>query len=340
MLLLILGLGGCATWSPVERGDVVEEGTPRLFVVTEGTAMILAVERWSAGSVEGVVERSWSLPPGGAAVVTVASGEAPEEVAARLGWVANAPGARGHATVQDSEIVLERAYHPRTGLTVLAIGGSVLGAAALVLGGIFLVLLATGFGTTTEGRPLRVRGEAKLAPVTSSGEWSEPLDLEPDPAQARIWLERARKEHASIPAFAKLSLELVALGAPPELLARVHRAALQEIEHARMCFAVASAHAGESLGPGPLPAALETEPATFARVAMSSIVDGVIGEGAAGERASSAAHVEDHPEIARILDVIAADEAEHAALGWAIAKWCVARQAGAMTIAPPAGFRP
>jgi hypothetical protein len=49
-------------------------------------------------------------------------------------------------------------------------------------------------------------------------------------------------------------LELLALGAPAELVEKAHVAALDEIEHARICFALASAYGGERYGPGPLDA--------------------------------------------------------------------------------------
>ena len=79
-------------------------------------------------------------------------------------------------------------------------------------------------------------------------------------ALARLWAESARGEHASVPAFSRLSLSLVALGAPAGLVEAALRAALDEIQHARLAFSLASTYAGEPVGPGPLPE-LQTAPA-------------------------------------------------------------------------------
>ena len=58
---------------------------------------------------------------------------------------------------------------------------------------------------------------------------------------AEEWIENARSEHASVPAFSRLSLTLMSLGAPARLVEGAHRAALEEIEHARLAFALAGA---------------------------------------------------------------------------------------------------
>ena len=49
---------------------------------------------------------------------------------------------------------------------------------------------------------------------------------------------------AEIASFARTSLDLLALGAPADLVAETHRAALDEIEHARIAYALASAFSG------------------------------------------------------------------------------------------------
>jgi hypothetical protein len=60
-------------------------------------------------------------------------------------------------------------------------------------------------------------------------------------------------EHASVASFARFSLQLMAAGAPASLVEAAHRAALDEIEHARLTFRLASRYEGRALGPGPLP---------------------------------------------------------------------------------------
>lgn len=200
---------------------------------------------------------------------------------------------------------------------------SVLALATGAAGWAFGFLLAAGGGP--HGRPFRVRGRKLLAERSTDRGWIDPavvpavdgLDDETRAALAERFTREALDEHASIPAFAQLSLDLVALGAPPELIARAHRAALEEIEHARLCFSLASAYAGRAIGPGPLGST------DAARVLRESIRDGVIGEGLAAERARR--EVATDPAVAAVLARIAREELEHAALGRDVAQFVALR---------------
>jgi hypothetical protein len=152
----------------------------------------------------------------------------------------------------------------------------------------------------------------------------EGLDDAERTRHAEAWLREALAEHASIAAFSALALDLLSLGAPPHLVAACQRAALDEIEHARLCFGVASAYAGQPLGPGGFPdaARLRQEQPTFASVAAESLLDGCQGEGAAAERARRSAASTADPVLRAVWLQIASDEANHARLGREIAEWC------------------
>lgn len=205
----------------------------------------------------------------------------------------------------------------------------------------FGLLMVSGGGA--HGRPLRVRGRPRTAPTRRDAAWSvDPSGALPDASrltaderarEAARWTRDAREEHASIAAFARLSVDLLALGAPPGLVERAHRAALDEALHARLAFALASAYAGEPVGPAAWPEALEAEAAerpagTLRRVARESLVDGVYGEGLAALRADE--EVAADPAVAAVLATVARDEAGHAALGWDVLAFCVARD-GSLT---------
>jgi hypothetical protein len=67
-------------------------------------------------------------------------------------------------------------------------------------------------------RPLTVAGEIRSAPSARRTDWSVAcaLDVEPIDASLRAevaekWLTDAKLEHASVAAFAKLTLELMSL---------------------------------------------------------------------------------------------------------------------------------
>jgi hypothetical protein len=114
------------------------------------------------------------------------------------------------------------------------------------------------FGVCHVGRPFRVEGKLRVAGLAACGDWSVPAetaDTADDPtmfALARAWLSDARLEHASIAAFARLTLELLHLGAPAELVQASQAASLDEIRHAKLCFGLGSRFAGKLVGPGPL----------------------------------------------------------------------------------------
>jgi hypothetical protein len=56
------------------------------------------------------------------------------------------------------------------------------------------------------------------------------------------WLRDALAEHASVGAFSAFNLSLLALGAPADLVRGGAAAALDEVFHAKACFALASRH--------------------------------------------------------------------------------------------------
>src|SRR5262245_889099 len=112
------------------------------------------------------------------------------------------------------------------------------------------------------GRPYLVDGAPRVASAARRADWLSPIEAagadfvrdfeEADPsaldvarreqpvdpttraALAAAWLRDAQMEHASIASFARFTLELLAVGAPAELVADSQRASLDEIEHARM----------------------------------------------------------------------------------------------------------
>jgi hypothetical protein len=187
--------------------------------------------------------------------------------------------------------------------------------------------------TSVPGRPLRIRGEAVRADLAAVAGW-QAAGLAPDVralspearrALAAAWADAARSEHASVPAFARLSLTLVALGAPSRLVEAVHRAALEEIEHARIAFALVEAYAYAPVSPGSFED-LWTAPAVTARslpeLARESLIDGCLNEGIGAEVARQACARAGDPVVRAALATIARDEASHAELAWQIVEWC------------------
>jgi len=185
------------------------------------------------------------------------------------------------------------------------------------------------------GRPLLdAEGHPRLAPLHVAGpgdDWTEPRPLDPmrpecSPALAErlagAWREDARMEHASVASFARVTLELMALGAPADLVEGAQRAGLDEIRHAQQCLAIARTYDGQDRRPGPFPMP-EPEPVDLVSVAVRALVEGGVAETGASlmaERAAASCRV---PTIAACLRRIADEEAEHAALAWRTVAWAL-----------------
>ncbi|WP_437774359.1 ferritin-like domain-containing protein [Sorangium sp. So ce1097] len=185
------------------------------------------------------------------------------------------------------------------------------------------------------GRPFLVDGVARTADAAARDDWRaaapgalprrEALSAEQQAALAAHWTRAALLEHASIAAFARFALQLLALGAPPELVGAAHAAMGDEAEHARLCFELASAFAGRGVGPGPLviDGALGGEGAR--EILVTTLREGCIGETVAAiEAAEAALHATD-PAIRRALEQIAEDETRHAELAFRFAAWALER---------------
>lgn len=211
--------------------------------------------------------------------------------------------------------------------------GVVIGAGLMAAFGVFLAFMGT-FGMA-RGRQLRKRGKVLLPPLVLDGAWAG-LPLEGGiPADVRAavaarWRENGRTEHASVAAFARLTMDLMALGAPPELISSANRDARDEIRHAELCFSLAKALDGQDGGPGPFPEAqtARTLPAdrtlALAELAVDSLIDGALHEGLSARIIAQLARRCEEPAIRSLLRELAADEGRHSAHGWDIVTWCLA----------------
>ena len=183
------------------------------------------------------------------------------------------------------------------------------------------------------GRPLLVGGIARIAPAVVRADWLlENAPAEPAPAEmpsdirdriAEAWLADALLEHASVASFSRWALELLAVAAPPGLIQEAHRAALDEVEHARLCFALAERFSGECLGPGPLALSDVRVSASLEEMVALAIREGCVGETLASLVAREQLAVARDRDVHHTLSQIAEDEARHAELAWRFVAWAI-----------------
>lgn len=206
--------------------------------------------------------------------------------------------------------------------------------------------LLEGFQECCDGRPFIVEHEARTACPVERDDWrgAERIDVDAlDPVLRRrlaaAWEADALMEHASIASFSRFILHLVGLGAPPDLVCDAQQAIADEIEHARTCFALASAYAGRPIGPGPIDVddALG-EPVTLVSAAVAAVREGCIGETLAAYQAEIASAAATEPTIVAALQKIAFDEARHAALAWRFVAWAIAEGGDRVRVAVAEAF--
>jgi hypothetical protein len=180
------------------------------------------------------------------------------------------------------------------------------------------------------GRPFLVDERAVTAPAEARDDWAAPVGVAAAPAALRPalaehWTDIARAEHASVASFARFVLQLLAVGAPPQLVLAAQRALADEVEHARVCFALAARHAGRDVGPGALPGALAPGAADLRDVVAAVIREACVGETLSALEVREAAARAEDPALRRLLARIADDEQRHAELGWRFVQWALAR---------------
>ncbi|MDQ4089925.1 MAG: ferritin-like domain-containing protein [Actinomycetota bacterium] len=167
-----------------------------------------------------------------------------------------------------------------------------------------------GMACSVPGRPLRRRRRRGFLLPKDDGAGDE-----------------ARMEYASVASFAELGLQLMALGAPTALVARCHRAGLDEIAHA---VALDRLSGGDRARYGPIPHLLgrriggrmSTRRRRLARIAVESFRDGWLNEGASAADMEARAQTAKTPAERRAFERIAGDERRHAKLGRDVVLWC------------------
>jgi hypothetical protein len=180
------------------------------------------------------------------------------------------------------------------------------------------------------GRPFLVDGTARVAPPAIRRDWihdsapsTDALSPQVCAALTAHWTELGLMEHASVAAFARFVLQLLSLGAPASLVASATAALGDETEHARLCFGIASAYAGTSIGPGALPMKSALDGGGFAEIVRTAFLEACVGETCAALEAAECAELATNPFIAGALRRIAADETRHAELGWRFVTWAL-----------------
>ena len=181
------------------------------------------------------------------------------------------------------------------------------------------------------GRPFLIAGEPCLAELVWGSGWSSVTAVEQKlwPNQSATlsehWGRIALMEHASVAAFARFVLDLLALGAPAELVQASQRALGDEITHAELCFTLASRYAGQPLGPSALDTTGALTATSLVECALRAFEEACIGETLAVAEAAAALDVASDEQVRATLARIVEDESRHAELGYRFVAWALQR---------------
>jgi hypothetical protein len=181
----------------------------------------------------------------------------------------------------------------------------------------------------TVRRPFLVGSSLRASVASARADWAPralaaaALDPVTRARLAEAWLRDALEEHASIAAFARFTMLLLSLGAPPELVVQSQQASIDEVSHAKRCFALAARYGATRRGPSTLVVSDALRAMSLAEVAALTAEEGCVGETLGAVLAAEQRDRATDPEVKRALIGIAADEERHAALAWRFVRWAV-----------------
>jgi hypothetical protein len=181
---------------------------------------------------------------------------------------------------------------------------------------------------STCGRPFLVDGQDRRALTIRRADFARPLAPEVSglsasqkAALAEHWKNVGLMEHASVAAFARFALELLSLGAPPDLLEATQAALADELEHTRLAFGLATAYGGEPVGPGPLVVERALADSSLVAIVRNAFLEACVGETCAAIEARETLEASRDPAVCAVLARIAEDEMRHAVLGYRFVRW-------------------
>lgn len=145
--------------------------------------------------------------------------------------------------------------------------------------------------------------------------------LEPDVRAelARIWGERIPTEYRSITGFATFSFDLIAAGAPVDLVAVCHRVCIDELRHTELAVRMVEVYGGTRPD---LPRDISNLPADAKLTAVgqacrSAILLSCLGETFACTELAMLRDRAVDPVVQGVLTIFLSDEIVHARIGWA-----------------------
>jgi hypothetical protein len=174
--------------------------------------------------------------------------------------------------------------------------------------------------------PVAKRDDWRLGSTDELASELEP-GLRPPEALGQVlagaWTECGLEAHGAVAAYARFALQLLSLGAPPQLLNGAAQAMQEETAHAQACFSLARRYAGHDVGPGALLVDEQRLEFDLTSVVLSTVQRGCIKEAV---DALSAREGLEHCQDAATRQVLIRRQeakAQQAQLAWRFVAWAL-----------------
>jgi len=138
---------------------------------------------------------------------------------------------------------------------------------------------------------------------------------------AEFWAKQGQAEHASIASFALFTQKLLSVGAPVEMVTESLLCANEEVSHATLAFALASAYQGSHIAPNTYDSHKVSVSADLVSLFSDTVKEGCIAETYAALQAAKDADKATDPVVCAVWSKIATDEAYHASYAWRVVQW-------------------
>ncbi len=179
--------------------------------------------------------------------------------------------------------------------------------------------------------------DSSHAPLASREEWRlssvDDLSANLDPSKnlsdalrktlARAWTDAALGAHGAVATYARFALQLMSLGAPPQLLQGCSLAMQEEVAHAQACFSLARRYATSEVGPGPVPAAALSQDGDVTAIVLEVVQRGCIAEAVSALSAREALEHCQDPAAREVLVRHHTAKAQQAQLAWRFVAWAL-----------------
>lgn len=161
--------------------------------------------------------------------------------------------------------------------------------------------------------------------------WSETTvtDLSAD-ERARLagtWTRRSAAEYLAVSTFAVLAIDLVAAGAPADVLSLCMRAGIDEVRHAELCLRMVEIYGGKRIQPPPGMSSLPDDPKRpkLHQALANTLLVSCVSETYATTVLTATRDLTEDPVAHGVLTSIYSDEVMHARLGWSYLRYALER---------------